>query len=292
MWRWRLRLLNPSITVDGHEIYTDVEPQSINNRTMVPIRVVSEALAANVDYHTDIATDKKTVIITATDGKIVKFQLDSKNITTTKDGKATIQTMDVTPQVKNNRTLVPIRFAAEALDSQVGYDAKTNAVAVNTPTLTVDGKEINTMTLHFNMIMGGKTIGYYGNSAVANFYNLLADEGMEVAAPEKFGTMTNIDEEVYYYMTSEYKFHTGEPQLDKSTGKPNNNNPAIQSYEVYSFMSANPDAKLPTGYTKYLIRNLNTDKWYQYDSADYEKLDKLLNNVNNGLTKSLFNNIV
>lgn len=39
--------------VNGNEIYPDVPPQIIDGRTMVPIRAVSEALGAEVNWDTD-----------------------------------------------------------------------------------------------------------------------------------------------------------------------------------------------------------------------------------------------
>ena len=48
-----------SVYVEGQKVSFDVPPQTINDRTMVPIRAVSEALGANVEWE-----DKtKTVII-------------------------------------------------------------------------------------------------------------------------------------------------------------------------------------------------------------------------------------
>lgn len=41
------------IFVNGNEIYSDVSPQVIDGRTMVPIRVVAEALGTNVNYDSD-----------------------------------------------------------------------------------------------------------------------------------------------------------------------------------------------------------------------------------------------
>ncbi|MCL6561221.1 MAG: hypothetical protein K6U74_21025 [Firmicutes bacterium] len=48
------------MTVNGREIYSDVPPQIINGRTMIPARALAEALGAKVDW--DAATS--TVIVT------------------------------------------------------------------------------------------------------------------------------------------------------------------------------------------------------------------------------------
>ena len=38
------------ILLDGREIYSDTPPQIINDRTFVPIRVISEALGVHVEW--------------------------------------------------------------------------------------------------------------------------------------------------------------------------------------------------------------------------------------------------
>lgn len=52
---------NISMFVDGVQVYSDVPPQVINDRTMVPIRFIAEALKANVDYN----EESSSVIITS-----------------------------------------------------------------------------------------------------------------------------------------------------------------------------------------------------------------------------------
>ncbi len=49
------------IMLDGKEIYSDTPPQIINNRTLVPIRVISEALGINVEWD----QDTRTVVLTS-----------------------------------------------------------------------------------------------------------------------------------------------------------------------------------------------------------------------------------
>lgn len=48
------------ITVNGKEINSDIPPQIINGRTMVPIRFVAEALQANVEWDENTKTVKIT----------------------------------------------------------------------------------------------------------------------------------------------------------------------------------------------------------------------------------------
>lgn len=104
---------NINVLLDGKRLaFPDVWPQAdANQRVLVPIRVVSENLGAKVDY----ANNKITI---SQDGKTIVLIIGSK--TATVDGKAV--TFDSAAVVKNNRTLVPLRFVSEALGQTVEWN--------------------------------------------------------------------------------------------------------------------------------------------------------------------------
>ncbi|WP_080837162.1 copper amine oxidase N-terminal domain-containing protein [Cohnella massiliensis] len=104
---------NINVLLDGKRLaFPDVWPQAdANQRVLVPIRVVSENLGAKVDY----ANNKITI---SQDGKTIVLIIGSK--TATVDGKAV--TFDSAAVVKNNRTLVPLRFVSEALGQSVEWN--------------------------------------------------------------------------------------------------------------------------------------------------------------------------
>lgn len=111
-----------TITVDGVPLYPDVAPQTIENRTMVPVRVILEAMGAEVNWDNDSQT------VTGTrDGKIVKLQLGNKKASI--NGEEFI--LDVPATSTNQRTLVPVRFIAESLGSGVSWDSKTKTVLIS-----------------------------------------------------------------------------------------------------------------------------------------------------------------
>ena len=103
------------VTVDGvqKEVKMDVEPFISNNRTMLPIRFVAEALGFKVEWddptRTVILTDKDTV---------VKIPVDTNQIIV--NGK--VFESDVKPILKNNRTMLPIANIARALGLVDGKD--------------------------------------------------------------------------------------------------------------------------------------------------------------------------
>lgn len=101
-----------------------VDAQIINNRTMVPLRKIFELLGCKVDW------EANTQKITATrDNKKIVLQINNKIAEKSVDGVTTTITLDSAPVIVNDRTLVPLRFIAESLGKQVGWDA-ANATAI------------------------------------------------------------------------------------------------------------------------------------------------------------------
>lgn len=109
-----------SVFVNGQQVTFDVQPQTINDRTMVPIRAIFEKMGASVDW--DEAT--RTAICTKGD-TTVRMTIDS---TTMYINNSPVQ-MDVTPVVIDGRTLAPARYVAEAYGANVQWsDEKRNVV--------------------------------------------------------------------------------------------------------------------------------------------------------------------
>lgn len=101
-----------------------VDAQIINSRTMVPLRKIFEILGCNIEW--DGTT--RTVTAANNETKLI-LQIDNKVARKVVDGTETKITLDTAPTIYNNRTLVPLRFIAESLDKQVGWDAQ-NATAI------------------------------------------------------------------------------------------------------------------------------------------------------------------
>ena len=87
-----------------------------NSRTLVPVRFATEALGATVTWNdtTHTATISKN-------GISVDVAIGKKDITVTKGDDKTTTTMDTEAVLINNRTMVPIRFIAEALGAYVDW---------------------------------------------------------------------------------------------------------------------------------------------------------------------------
>ena len=88
----------------------DAEPMIQNDRTYVPFRALAEAFGAEVAY------DEATQAVTAElNGVTVVMTIGSATYTVNGAEK----TMDVAPFINGSRTMVPVRFAAEAFGIKV-----------------------------------------------------------------------------------------------------------------------------------------------------------------------------
>jgi len=127
-----------TVKVNGETIeFTDAKP-FINEvgRTMIPIRFVSEALGAEVDW--DGNTKTATIVLKKRfDTYTSKVTIGSKamdyeiyNSENADLSKKEIVQMDTTPIIYNDRTYVPLRAISEALYSHVDWDGSTRTVII------------------------------------------------------------------------------------------------------------------------------------------------------------------
>ena len=113
-----------NIIIDGTPQTYDQMPVIVNDRTMVPLRGIFEALGARVNW----IDATKTIIGTKGD-KTITLQIDN---TLANVGGADI-TLDTAPQIISGRTMVPVRFISEALGAEVGWDGNTRTVTITSP---------------------------------------------------------------------------------------------------------------------------------------------------------------
>ncbi len=112
-----------NLVIDGKDIVTDVNPVIVNDRTLVPVRVISESLGAKVDWNDKL----KEVTLSFKDSNlVVKMKIGSRNYSV----NGNMKSMDVAPQIINERTMVPIRFISETLGFKVDWDDFTKRVFI------------------------------------------------------------------------------------------------------------------------------------------------------------------
>lgn len=107
----QLNINSNSYSVNGITYTADTQPVVQDSRTFVPYRLLAEALGGSVTY------DNSTQTITTVDGGTsIIMTIGSTNYTV----NGTPATMDVAPFINSdNRTMVPLRFLAEALGCKV-----------------------------------------------------------------------------------------------------------------------------------------------------------------------------
>lgn len=110
------------IEINGKSVVSDVAPFIDNDRTLVPIRVISENLGYSVNW--DNQTRKVTV---KNNDKSIELTIGKKDVNVN-GNKSSI---DVAPMIKNERTFVPLRFISESFDNDVNWDNNTRTVKIN-----------------------------------------------------------------------------------------------------------------------------------------------------------------
>ena len=101
--------------------FPDQEPILQNNRTLVPIRPIAESLGFDVEWNPEL----RTVLIRKGNDQVrlvISQKIARKNAETI--------TLDAPAQIINNRTMVPLRFIAEALNYQVDWDQNRQTVLI------------------------------------------------------------------------------------------------------------------------------------------------------------------
>lgn len=109
------------VTINGRALTLEVAPTVQDGRTLVPMRAIFEALGARV--HFDSAT---RLIRAARRESMVILQLGSRKAWV--NGPET--EIEAAPVSVQGRTMVPLRFVAEALGAEVNWNANTRVVAI------------------------------------------------------------------------------------------------------------------------------------------------------------------
>jgi hypothetical protein len=112
----RLVIGSTTFTLRGVTMESDVAPfiDPVYNRTMVPLRIVSEGLGAEVRFD----SDTRTVYISQ-NGREIFLVIDVP----LPDGMGT-------PVIVDDRTFVPARYVSEVLGARVRWDGNARAVYV------------------------------------------------------------------------------------------------------------------------------------------------------------------
>lgn len=112
-----------TVSVDGKGVDFDQLPVIENDRTLVPMRAIFEALGATVEWDGDTRT------VTSTKGEtVIKLTIDSADMYIGSD----VKKLDVPAKIINDRTMVPVRAISEAFECKVDWDGANQAVIITT----------------------------------------------------------------------------------------------------------------------------------------------------------------
>ena len=134
-----------TMTLDGQVINSDVPPFIENDRTMVPVRFISEAFGAEVYWD----EDARLVTIAKDFGELIQLEIGSnvmRSVYTQRHEYVSwydvmnenparfgwFPPLDVAAVIRDDRTFVPVRSIAEALGILTSWDAESRTVIFTT----------------------------------------------------------------------------------------------------------------------------------------------------------------
>ena len=111
-----------SVKVDGKDLAFKPAPVIENDRTLVPMRGIFEALGAELIWN-----EPEQLVTAVSKNDVLFFRIGDKKLY--KNGKL-IYTMDVPAKILNDRTFIPLRAVSESLGAGVQWDGKAYRVDI------------------------------------------------------------------------------------------------------------------------------------------------------------------
>lgn len=119
-----LQIGNSTMYVNGEAVSVDengIAPRIIDDRTLLPLRSVIESLGGSIVWN-----ESDSSVTVNQNGNTVTFTIGSNNVNV--NGQT--QTIDSAPEIINDRTMLPIRAAAETLGMRVEWSEPTQTITV------------------------------------------------------------------------------------------------------------------------------------------------------------------
>ena len=113
-------------TVNGVSNTLDSPPVIKNNRTLLPIRAIVEALGGTIEWE-----DKTKTVIIELGSNSIRLQIGNANALVNGENKLIDpQNLKVVPEIINGRTMLPLRFVAENLGCDVRWNGTTQTITI------------------------------------------------------------------------------------------------------------------------------------------------------------------
>ncbi len=116
------------ISVNGQLLAPDVLPTLQEGHLLVPMRLLAEALGANVTWN-----DSNGTALVSTRETGIALKVNNREVV--KNGQTL--TIEAPAQIKQGRLLVPLRFLAESLGAEVAWNQNIPAVAITNPPIPI-----------------------------------------------------------------------------------------------------------------------------------------------------------
>lgn len=118
----------PEVYMGNRLLKSNTQAEIINDRMMVPLRMISEELGYQIIW---LENDKAVYLTDGETGLMLK--IGNKLILQT-DGKGNMtgtKIVETPPVIKGGRTLAPLRFIAEGMALKVDWIAQENRVVIS-----------------------------------------------------------------------------------------------------------------------------------------------------------------
>lgn len=110
----------PLVVLNGQRVvFADVQPYIKNGRTLLPYRALLEMLGADISWEPNLQR-----VTASLNGNVIQLTIGKKTATV---NNQTIL-LDVAPEIKNSRTMIPLRFVSESLGFNTYWDAAAYTV--------------------------------------------------------------------------------------------------------------------------------------------------------------------
>ncbi len=115
------------IVNDTPMVFNDVKPQNIDDRILLPLRAVSEALGVPITW-----SDEEKGLFMRNRSTVIFMKIGDANIY---EYDEVIATLEVPPQLIGDKTYVPVRAVSEIFGMDVHWDDDTDTVLITSPTI-------------------------------------------------------------------------------------------------------------------------------------------------------------
>ncbi|MEQ8175556.1 MAG: DUF5050 domain-containing protein [Syntrophomonadaceae bacterium] len=224
----------PRVFLDGQELTFDVSPVIVEGRVLVPISQIFKYF--DISFRWDSAT--MTASFDQDYYLLSSVTIDSTNAVV----RNQIVELDVPPMIINGRTMVPLRFVAQAANCSINYNPENNIVEIKSV-----GSPINSQT--------DNTWIYYINQS-SEIVKQKPDGSMKISLPsdgnlERWGLRLNGDY-LYYYEDTKAEYHTQLPLMKRINTQTMQNPATFSDFDIYKFVIEDNKA--------YYIDSKNKDK--------------------------------